>query len=115
MTDNNTVVLGERLNPTLSEMFARLYHSTPSHALTGTSYTFQLDAEVSNPNPFIRVCGDVNFHIRTDGGDATTSDTPVERGLIGINLRVQPGGKISVIKQAGGDDGTVWFSHAKIY
>jgi hypothetical protein len=52
----------------------------------------------------------VNFHIRTDGGDVTTSDKPVAAGLVGILLRNHPGRSISVIKQAGEADGTVWFA-----
>jgi hypothetical protein len=94
--------------------------SSVSHAVTATPYTFQPGAGVADPNPLndpksrlIRVWGDVNFHVRTDGGDATTSATPVAAGLSGILLSVPPGGSLSVIKMTGASDGTAWFSHVK--
>jgi hypothetical protein len=94
--------------------------SSTSHALTGTAYTFQPGAGAADPNPLndpksrlIRVWGDVNFHVRTDGGDATASDTPVSGGLSGILLNVPPGGSVSVVKMAGASDGNAWFSHVK--
>lgn len=94
--------------------------SSTSHAVTGAAYTFQPDAGVAdsniqnNPKPWlIRVWGDVNFHVRMDGQDATTNDMPVAAGLGGVVLSLPPGGSVSVIKQSGQSDGNCWFSHVK--
>lgn len=84
--------------------------SSASHALTSTPYTFPADPVLTR---LVRVYGDANFHVRTDGGDATADDMPVTAGLHGVLLNVPPGGSLSVIKQAGASDGTVWFTNVK--
>lgn len=84
--------------------------SSASHALTSTPYTLPPDPAQTR---LMRLYGDVNFHVRTDGGDATADDMPVSAGLQGVLLNVPPGGSISVVKMTGASDGTAWFSHVK--
>ncbi|MBU3887587.1 hypothetical protein [Methylosinus sp. KRF6] len=84
--------------------------SSASHALTGTAYSLPADPTQTR---LVRVYGSVNFHVRTDGGDATADDMPVSAGLNGILLNVPPGGSISVVKMTGVSDGTAWFGHVK--
>jgi hypothetical protein len=84
--------------------------SSAAHSLTGTAYTFPAD---STQGRIVRLYGDVAFHVRTDGGDATDDDMPVSAGLNGVLLNVAPGGSISVVKMAGEDDGEIWFSTIK--
>jgi hypothetical protein len=84
--------------------------SSASHALTATPYTFPPD---SAQGRIMRLYGDVDFHVATNGGDATVDDMPVSAGLNGVLLNVPPGGSISVIKRTGANNGTAWFSHVK--
>ena len=101
-------------------MDALVLLGTTTQPLTATPYTFQPDAGVAdsnvqnNPQSWkVRVWSDVNFHVRTDGQPATTSDMPVTAGLKGVTVALPPGGSMSVVKQAGAADGTVWFTRVK--
>jgi hypothetical protein len=84
--------------------------SSTAHALTSTPYSLPPDPVLGR---IMRLYGDVDFHVRTDGGDATTDDMPVSAGLNGVLLNVALGGSISVVKMAGEDDGEIWFSTIK--
>lgn len=83
--------------------------SSASRALTATPYTLPPDPVLTR---LVRVWGDVNFHVSTNG-DATTNDLPVTAGLSGVLLNVPPGGSISVVKMTGASDGEIWFSTVK--
>jgi hypothetical protein len=64
-------------------------------------------------NWLVRVFGDSDFHLRSDGADATQFDYPCRAGLAGILVSVAPASKISAVKKSGAADSTIWFSRVK--
>lgn len=93
-----------------------LFAST-SRPLTSQPVTLSLtDVEPgAQPNGswVVRVYADSDFHIRTDGQDATSSDFPVKSGSDGIVVSVSQSGAVSVLKKSGAADSTAWFSRIK--
>jgi hypothetical protein len=72
-----------------------------------------LDSEAPQITALIRVYGDVDFHVSTNGQPATTADYPQEAGRDGILLSVAPGKAVSVIKANGATNGSFWASWIK--